>query len=788
MNALSALEFDRIRVAVAAYTATAEAREGVVSLQPLFDPGTIAPVATEIGEILQLLATDITPPGGDVPILTDVFAVLHHKGEILQLDELVGVRALLETSAEFRRFFGSGEDEQILTLTRSDRLNPPRDLRRRLRTVITGEGTLNEDAIPEIVALRRRITTLHQELQRSSETIIRSNRTMYREDRATVRDGRTVLPLLADFKGRVDGIVHESSGSGETLFVEPRELVDLNNRLAQTQNEIHREIRRVLRELTEEARTLLPDLDRLHAAVVDADMYVARARYGFEHGGRIIPTGETIRLHGARHPLLGQACVPLNIEYAVDTRLMVLSGPNTGGKTVLLKTLGLLAVMHQCGIPIPVDNDSTLPVFSWFGVDIGDEQSIDAALSTFSAHLRTLGTITQRADRDSLVLLDELGTGTDPEEGAALSMAIIDHLMEQGATILVTTHQTILKHYGYTREGASNAAMAFDEKEHRPTYRVIPGRPGGSYAIETAREQGLDSAIVERARSYHHDHHNSVAGIIARLVEEEDRLAQERRSLERVRRELDEEKRDAERARTEYEQQNRELKREGLARLNRSLSEARKAVEQEIRSVRERGREVGPEEIQRAHRSLDNLQRLRDETQTELDIASPVEQGEQSAIENPTPGLVVQHRATGRTGTILRVLADKIEVQFGAVRLSVTGDELVAAPETPQPERSGPVHTSARASRPTAPAIELDIRGYRLQAALDELENQIDAAVMHGLVQISVIHGTGTGVLQKGVQDYLRRREEVRSFHFARPEEGGFGKTVVEFSTNSGVG
>ncbi|POR05284.1 hypothetical protein AU468_02000 [Alkalispirochaeta sphaeroplastigenens] len=794
MIALRALEFDRIRPALAALTATEEGRRAMLSLEPEEDAGQLDLLAQEVASILQALESGISPPGGDVPPLQEIFSLLSRRGTLLELDHLVALRHLLEAAQDFFRFFRSGEEEGYLQGGRSARLQGARGLQTTLRSLLTGQGELREEAVPEIVSLRRQITGIHQELQRSSEAILRSSRDIYREDRATLRDGRTVLPLISDFRGRVEGIIHEASGSGETLFVEPPELVDLNNRLVRTHNDILREVRRVLRDITDEARSCLGELQELSVQIVAADCLLARARYGLSLEGRVVPRGDRLHLIQARHPLLGRACVPLDITFDPSTRLMVLSGPNTGGKTVFLKTLGLLALMNHCGVPIPAAEGSFLPFFRWIGVDIGDEQSLDEALSTFSAHLRALGEITRRADEHSLILLDELGSGTDPEEGAALSMAIVDHLVERGSTVLVTTHQTVLKHYGYTRQGAVNASMAFDEGSHRPTYRVIPGRPGGSHAIDAAREQGLLPEIVEKARAYHGAHQESVTGIIQRLTREEERLNDDRQALARLREELSLERDQAAQARERYQEKERLLREEGLREITQALGEARRRVEAEIRAVREAGGELEKDRIHRAREALAEMTRLRNETAQELKASSSSEGAPDSGANRHSgrgaiePGAAVRHRGTGRAGEVLRLRNDRAEVQFGAIRMTVALNELERESSAGEKKALRPV-ISAGSSRPVPPpALELDLRGYRLAAALEELERSVDAAVMHGVPLLSIIHGTGTGALQKGVQDYLGERREVRSFRFALPEDGGFGKTVVEFLKGSGVG
>ncbi len=781
MRAVSTLEFDRIRDDVAEFAGTEEGAALLRDLRPEVDRDVQQEHAGMVGVFLQMLQDGIVPPALAVPVVQPVLREAQPEGAALDLEELRVIRALLEGEAGLLRFLRAPEDPDPILGAPAETLRLAEGMLPELLRLVTPEGELREDLIPEIRTLRGRITSMNGELQQTAERIVRSRREIFREDRATVRDGRTVLPLVADFRGRFDGIVHQSSGSGETLFVEPPELLELNNRLARTEAEIHRAMMRVLRELTDGVRQALPTLETVHREVVRLDTYLARARYGVATGGVIVPAGERPLLVKARHPLLGASCVPLDVAWEDHIRMLVISGPNTGGKTVLLKTVGLLAMMRQSAVPVPAAPGTTLPHFTYWGVDIGDEQSLDDSLSTFSGHLRNLVEIARNAGPQSLVLLDELGSGTDPEEGTALAMAVVDHLMEAGATILVTTHQSVLKHYGYTRAGAANASMAFDETTGEPTYRVVPGRPGSSHALESARRLGLPEEILNRAREYHSEHQDSVAGIIARLAEREEEVRQQQEAARALLQELQQRESDVEDAARNLQEREKSLRREGLREMNRALGEARREIEAGIRSLREQNLALSREEQQRIRLATAAMETLRNETEAAVEAAGGAPSGpELTAI--PPVGTAVRHRQTGRAGEVRQGRGRSVEVQFGSVRMTVPLAELVLDRETPSgPKQSLPSRGSITWTSRSVP-LEIDLRGHRLAEALEEVREYLDNALVQGVATIGIIHGTGTGVLQQGVQQYLRERSEVRSVRFALPEDGGFGKTVVELN------
>jgi len=790
MNVLELLEFPRIRDHLARQCRCDDAAGRVRELVPDTDRENMVTTGRRVMILLRLLQEGHTLPGTSVGPLEGVFDRVRVSGAVPEPEAFLVIRHLLDHAAEWEAVPAILEENDLDSSPILEVYTPggvPTGLHDELRTLIERDGTIREEAIPEAARLRSTLTGIRGEIRSTAASLIRENREIYREDVPTIRDGRTVLPLRADFKGRVDGIIHEASGSGDTLFVEPTSLVDLNNSGVRAEAEIHMAIHRRLRELSDSVRIELEAIERLATMIIDLDLLAARARYGLTTRGTILPVREEIDLRGARHPLLGDSCVPLHIRFGPGIRLLVISGPNTGGKTVLLKTLGLLAVMHQCSIPVPAEADSALPVFSHFSVSIGDEQSIDEALSTFSAHIRSLAEIATEADSGSLVLLDELAGGTDPEEGAALAMALVDHLLEVGATILVTTHLTVLKHYGYTRDGAANAAMEFDESTHRPTFRVVPGQPGSSHALDTARRYGLPEPVLVRAEEYLGDRSGSVGEILRRLQEEERLQRELRAALDRERSELAARRDDLQTRAAELDDREIALRTEGVRRMERDLAEARSTIESEVRRLREKRHTIEDDEIRKVRTALHEAEELSEHHRRELEQMKNRRPAAAAPVQ-PThlvEGRRFRHRRSGKTGTVRSVRGKKVELQFDTIRMTVPVTELEHAARAEDETASVAIDTNAARSGASA-KLELDLRGYRQTEAITALEEQLDAAILQHISRFSVIHGTGTGVLRKSVQEYLRTRPEVSSFTFAPPDQGGFGKTVVELVQRSG--
>ena len=667
-------------------------------------------------------------------------------------------------------------------------------LRQKIFAILTPEGEIRD--LPRIHELRHAIHAAQLENQRLVSQYLSdpSLQDALQSNAATERDNRTVLAIKANFKGRVKGIVHEFSSTGQTVFIEPLELIERNNRLLELETRLNEEIRAILRETTEAIRPLVPSLEmaRQHLAAIDARL--ARAiqlrREDLVNAGFL---DEGIHLYQAKHPLLGKKARPIDVDVPDGTRVLIITGPNTGGKTVSLKTIGLLALLNQYGAGIPAAPTSGFAVFDTVFADIGDEQSIDQSLSTFSGHMRVISDIVRAATNRSLVLLDELGAGTDPEEGCAIAMALLDFFLERTSMTIATTHHGVLKNYGYTKPGCLNASMEFDAQSLSPTYRICMGIPGESRALEIARQTGLSDEIVATAASYLDEERADYSALMRSLGEKQrelDRLEQEKRKQLKG---AQESRRNADLQNLKVRQRELELRRQGVAELNRLLSESRRTFENLVREIRESGRKVEEassareflnELSEETKRENDELSRFEAETKTlARSISDGNAQFRQIDPESARIGEKVLY--AGREAIIVRKLDEKrVLIQAGSLRIPAAMEDLcIPPPSHKSPESESrlvyQVELASSDQGSSKPLPEIDLRGMRLAQALETLAWQIDAASLSGLSVFSVIHGTGEGILAKGIHEWLKTQPSVADYYFARPEDGGFGKTWV---------
>jgi DNA mismatch repair protein MutS2 len=600
-------------------------------------------------------------------------------------------------------------------------------------------------------------------------------------------------------------------------------VVEKNNGIIIEQRRLDAEIRRVLRETTSAVASSRENLALFHERVIYMETIRARARYSRDNRGHFAKDAGEPVLVKARHPLLGSRAVPIDFAMtgaagADETggtgnglpgnagrvagggiRTVIITGPNTGGKTVALKTIGLFALMNQFGLALPADEGTVLPVFDGIYADIGDEQSLAQSLSTFSAHIANIASITSRATSQSLVLLDELGSGTDPQEGGAIAMAVLDHLAEKGARTIVTTHHGALKNYGYTCFGVENASVEFDGETLSPTYRIVMGIPGESRAVDIASRNGLDAGIVDRARSYLEDQRSDVSALIAELKRKRRGLDAARREAEETEWRLRVERRGADLRELRLRQKELELKQGGMGKFRLLLRESRQKLENLVREVKEG--ELSREktlkvkeflrELEDAARAedagLDAEEKLFREERMRLEAGKDTDAGARTAGKDPSanngsaapivPGAAVLVGERKRRGKVVRAEKGGWLVETGSLRITVEEGDLAPAP--PAEEEKRPLIETAELSGSARACFELNLRGMRLPEALETLQRQIDAAVLSGLGQFSVIHGKGDGVLQKGVHEYLAKQGQVADYYFSRPELGGFGRTEV---------
>jgi DNA mismatch repair protein MutS2 len=811
---LKLLEFARIREDVAGYCLSEEGKSALAGALPLLDADEIVALKAKVGALLGLFQEGREPPSLSFPDISRAAKAAAKGGASLEQEELFSMGLWAESYAAFVSFMKSAQERgPSLGLAEAPDLAP---VSRVIFRVLNKDGSIRD--LPELRDARSRISRLNRDIAAITDSYYKDEglKSMLQSDEPTLRDGRTVLPVRANYRARIKGIVHEVSATGQTVFIEPEDLVLKNNELVQEEARYRQELLRILRDATAKLLEHAAAIDRARDLVAELDGIYARARHARVGGltlARDLASGFTLRR--ARHPILGSKAVPIDVELPEGTRTLIVTGPNTGGKTVTLKTIGLLALMNQFGLALPAAPETGFACFDSVFADIGDEQSIDQSLSTFSGHIRVIGGIVERATDRSLVLLDELGSGTDPEEGCAVAMSLLDAFIERGCLTVLTTHHGILKNYGYSRPACLNASMDFDASSLSPTYRILMGVPGESRALDIASKNGLPPAIVSGARKYLAEERADVSELIKGLTlkhrELEDIETDRRKRL----REAMEAQRKADLSGLRARQKELELRERGVSELRKLLSESRKTLENLVKDIREGeltsektkgvkdflselAREVGEEEdrleSQRSERAeAENLasEDPVDAASGEAGIASPRvgargEDGRREKGAAPEKLLVEEGAqvligTARKRGTVVRKAKKGYwVVETDSMRLTVAESELLPVREAAPAKLSVQVELAPRGEGGSARAVfELDLRGFRLAEALDAVEKQVDAAGLQNLSLFQILHGTGEGVLGKGIQDYLRNHPGVAEYHFARPEEGGYGKTIV---------
>ncbi|MDR0567913.1 MAG: endonuclease MutS2 [Spirochaetaceae bacterium] len=784
---LGLLEFDNIRRKVADAALSEEAAERIRGELPRLNPQETAELKALVSAAVERIAAGDGEKREYLPSVSFLLPKLGVAGTALETDEAFALGLFVERGETLKQWFLGGTAGETANPLRTLAAEVPdcTGVSREVFRVLDKEGNFRD--LPEFREIRRRIRGLTRDLDAliARYTLSEDSRQFLQSTVPSQRDGRIVLAVKANFRKRVQGIVHEISATGQTLFVEPGEVVEKNNDILIEQRKLDAEILRVLREMTARIAEHRESLRKFHECIVYLETIRARARYSVETRGHFAGSG-AVTLIQARHPLLGSQAVPIDFAMHGDTRAVIITGPNTGGKTATLKTVGLFALMNQFGLALPAEEGTALPIFDGVYADIGDEQSLSQSLSTFSAHMTAIAAITQVSTDRSLVLLDELGSGTDPEEGSAIALAILDYLMEKDVILIVTTHHGVLKNYGYAKPKAENASVEFDGRTLSPTYRVLLGLPGESRAVDIAARNGLQAAIISRARSYLAEGRSDVSALITglKLKQRELLTAEELRRQEELR--LREERRKADLKELRLRQKEAELKAAGAGNLRRLLEESRKTLENLVREVREG--ELTREKTLKVKEflsELDSAVALQDAALAEerQSLAEDIRRAEEAekprkGTQRIEPGAEVLAGGYKRPGIALR--PDKKGawiVEIGSLRMTFPEKDLrlVSPPKT----ANKPVIDIPELSSAVTPQCEISLRGMRLDEALDALQRQLDAAAMAGLREFSVIHGKGDGILQKGVWEFLKTQPQVADYCFSRPEQGGFGRTEV---------
>ncbi|MGB7538198.1 MAG: endonuclease MutS2 [Anaerolineales bacterium] len=788
-KSLRTLELNRVLERLAEHASFSASRERILGIRPAADFAGALRLLDETSQARMLLerhteisiggARDIRPAAEDAA-----------RGITLPAETMVAVRGTLQSARAIRRALARIADEAPDLNRIALRMEEESGLIDAIGRTINDEGEVLDSASPKLGALRAEVRATHDRLLTRLQRILSEHGSQLQEPILTQREGRYVVPLRAEFKGRLRGIVHDQSSSGATLFIEPLAVVELGNRWREAMLEEQEEIHRILAALSaligEQREAIVRTVD----ALADFDAAAARARYASElNAVRAelveIPAAPPedftpLLFHAARHPLLDPATVvPIDVALRPGVRALVITGPNTGGKTVALKTAGLLALMTQCGMHIPAENGSKSALFDSIFADIGDEQSIEQSLSTFSAHVGQIIRILSAATPQSLVILDELGAGTDPQEGSGLARAILSELLRRGIPTLVATHYPELKAFAYNTPGAENACMEFDLRTLRPTYRLVLGLPGRSNALAIAKRLGLPEEILAEARSMVDAGDLEADRLLEKIQREHETARRERADAEKLNsRALQRERTLAHRLGGIEEERNRILE-ESRAQAERELE----GLLGELRELRRRAGHAAAPELQKiaaeARALEDRIERNAKTAGAELPPAAPVREARIGDTVR-MKGLGVSGKITGREG-------DAYELQLGALRIRADRGDFILPEDAPAPEKTAPVAkvsppVMARSAKP-GPGLELDMRGMMVEEGLIELDRYIDSAVVAGLPWVRIIHGKGSGKLRSAVREALRKHPQVAAVETGGEIEGGEGVTIARLET-----
>ena len=774
---LKTLEYDKIRAMVAERTQCCTGRELAEAMEPVFTNGEAASQMALTAEAEKLLIRTGRSPAEGFPDMRGCLKRVH-AALYLSPGELLGVARCLKAIRLCKEALESAEDCPLLG-NLAQWLQAHRSIEEEIGRCIAGEEEISDGASPALLRIRRSMRIANDRVRERLGNMIRSAtfQKYLQEPLVTIRNGRFVLPVKQEYRQNVPGLIHDQSGSGATLFIEPTAVVELGNEYKKLLGEEEEEIQRILSELTALCAPYSQDILEGLGILGQVDLAFAKARLGREMEG-VQPEMDQqgfLRIIKGRHPLIPkEQVVPIDVWLGEEFTTLIITGPNTGGKTVTLKTVGLFALMAQSGLFIPAQTGSRLPVFQAVYGDIGDEQSIEQSLSTFSSHMTNIVEILKQADAGSLVLLDELGAGTDPVEGAALAMSILEELHSRGCRTVATTHYSEIKAFALTRAGMENASMEFDVDRLCPTYRLFIGIPGKSNAFEISKRLGMEERLIEKAREYLKGEDVKFEDVISgaeaqrRRAEEERRLAAaERDATAKLREEMEKQ-----RARLEREREGLRAKaREDSRRL---VNETREEMEKLVAAIR-----AIPGLDQRAADRV--IQRSRDALRKrEADLAEPLEKKPQdpgAAPKQVRPGETVRILSLDQKATVLSPADAKgdVQVQAGIMKLTVKLKDLRLIQDTAPTKGVGKVQLDTQRQG----GLELDVRGKLVDEAILEVDRYIDNCLMSGLDQVSIIHGKGTGALRAGIQDYLKRDKRVKSYRMGAYGEGDAGVTVV---------
>jgi DNA mismatch repair protein MutS2 len=797
-TAQDVLEFDKLREFLRLRTTCAPGRRAVNALEPGTDRAELEAAFALIREAGEWLRAERELGFGALADPRNWLERIEGPGTVLEPGEFLDAGSLLETARWLRQQFREEAAKFPLLAARATSLSDFRDLHAAIRRCVLPNGEISDDASAALWRIRASITQTRDSIQKTLKQILRARNAEAGEDYVTLRNDRFVIPVRAEHRRSVPGVVHGASATGQTVFTEPFETVEANNQLVQLAEEEAAEIVRILRELTEKLQMMREPLLAAAGVIAELDSVFARARFAREFDAAMPEFSETteLSLTDARHPVLEdklrkehRAIVPMSLSLGGQERVLVISGPNTGGKTVALKTTGMAALAAQSGIPVAAQR-AVLPLFDQVLVDIGDEQSIAADLSTFSAHMLNLKNMLEAATPQSLVLADEMGTGTAPEEGAALAVALLDEFRAKNCIVLATTHHDRLKTYASTTPGVVNAAVEFDDVNLRPTYRLMVGVPGGSSGIAIAQRLGLSKGIIERARSLLTPESREAADLIAYLHRSRDELDRLQKQMTAERHALEEERK---KLRTEWvERQQKRIKEleaqfaEMQKRFDENVARVVDAVkERELRAQMEKTARRKMQDARGEAREELNATVVQTISESQADLGIHAASMEKVSADRLQAGARIRVRGFNKPVVLRRVDGSSAEIEAGPLRMKVALDEItgveseVPASRTVAPSKLQSVTVTAQRGEGAATS-EINVIGMTVEEATGRLDKFLDDAALAQKTQVRIIHGHGTGALRKGIGEFLSTHPLVEKHSFEAEDHGGKAITIVE--------
>ena len=786
-KSIRTLELPAVLEKLAAKAVSQAAKDRCLKLTPSTDAEEVLRLLDETDAAKERLGLHGSPSFSGVKDVSAALTRADHGG-MLNTRELLDIAGVLTASRRVADYDAQRQGEETVLDRLFTSLHTNKYLEEQIRSAILDEETIADTASSELADIRRKMRLAASKGRQILQRIISSPSyaKVLQEALITQRDGRFVVPVKAECKGSMPGLVHDVSSSGATLFVEPMGVVQANNELKELEAREKKEIDRILRQLSAACAGSMENILWDYDILVHLDVIFARAQLSYQLNASRpeVRRRGGVALRRARHPLLDQAkAVPITVELGEQFDTLVITGPNTGGKTVTLKTIGLLCLMAQCGLHIPADSGSAVRVFHRVLADVGDEQSIEQSLSTFSAHMSNIVQILREVDDKSLLLFDELGAGTDPVEGAALAIAIIESARSQGALIAATTHYAELKTFAMTTAGVENASCEFDVQTLRPTYRLLIGIPGKSNAFAISRRLGLDESVIQAAQAQMDSDSVRFEDVLTQLEEKRQRLEKAQAEADRLWRQREEDARKARTFREQMEKAKDNARTKGEAEAKRIVRQAQAQADEIFAQLdqlrRQQQKQLSFQELNDAkaavRHSLNQAQdalHIHDQPQEPVYTPSrPIEVGD--LVELPGVKMAASVLAVNNDGTLL--------LQAGKMKMTVKAQQVRLPEGQPKKKPAAPASSgSAKLNLQSRAASELDIRGYETLEAESVVENYIDSAVMAKLGTVTIIHGKGTGALRKAVHEMLKRNKAVKSFRLGRYGEGEAGVTVVE--------